>query len=247
MNSMIDERSGMSVLRLEQAIYGSQRSALSRGYHVLAKSPGVSSEAVTQLNRWCPSHGSLLGEAHDSWSLNFHPVGRNRFALSRTVYGGPEFSNRGGLQVMTMVLILDERHLSHYDNNPFAVARVARSWGLLRWRPRFPQSLQPAKLPCATISEATPRTLRDRHGAVTAMKAVLAGGFVALTSCHVSIDMLESLLLQVRPEHRLQLSFTTGLKPSPQRPFRLHLVDKAMSAKLRLASQYVTVGIGEIP
>ena len=116
---------------LEQAVFTSTKSRQGEGYHVVAKSPGVSSGMTTALNRRCPSHGALQENASDFESLNFHRLTPNTLAVSRTVYGGKEYSNRGGLQVVTIVLVVKDLQLEGYVNDPFCLARMARSLGHL--------------------------------------------------------------------------------------------------------------------
>lgn len=228
-------------VHVEQAVYGSRRSVLQRGYHLIAKSPGITGDNITHLNRWCPSHGALLDEAVDASSLNFHPLGSDNYAISRTVYGEPEFSNRGGLQVVTSILVLGKDQLARYDNNPFAVARMARAEGLLRWSPAAIRILATVALRPAASEKMSHDDPGDAPNMTKALAAVRSGEPIVLTSSSVSPELLETLFLKVSPNERLGLSFTTGLKPSPQRPFRLHLLDEQAVRGLRLGSQNLPV------
>ena len=90
-------------------------------------------------------------------------------------------------------------------------------------------------------SEKLPSEPEKTTRMLKALKAVLSGEPIVLTSDEVTPDLLESLFLQIRPVQRLRISFTTGLKPSPQRPFRLHLLDEGSVRNLRLVSQNLPV------
>ncbi len=114
-------------MRVEQAIYTSAVTNRGRGYHLVSRSAGITHGLETRLNLWCPSHASLLDPDDDASSLNFHPLDHDHFSLSRTVNGGPEFSQRGGLQVVTLILVFNREQLAGYVNNSLALARTARA------------------------------------------------------------------------------------------------------------------------
>lgn len=214
---------------LEQAIYTSSKTRHGEGYHVVAKSPGIAGDIVAALNRWCPSHATL-GSDMDAESLNFHRLVGSTFAFSRTVYGGKEFSGRGGLQVVSIVLLLDQSHLKGYENNPFHLARVARSRGHLRWSPPIPDRLPQVELPdfdpveslllgeesCPEIDSIPQRIRCGKRVAVVTGQ----GGTSARSN-----KIAEAVLKSMPVSERINFSFTTGLKWSKQRPFQLHMLE----------------------
>lgn len=103
----------------EQAIFSSESGPSKQGYRLVAHSSGVSKDQVNCLTQWGPSHGSLLSDGLDFESLNYHPLGEEYVAISRTVYGGPEYSQRGSFQIFTRSILLKRELLAQYDNNPW--------------------------------------------------------------------------------------------------------------------------------
>lgn len=221
---------------LEQAIFTSCKTRRGQGYHVVAKSPGLTGEMVKSLNRWCPSHSSLLTPSLDESSLNFHPLTSSFFALSRTVYGGKEYSRRGGLEVATMVVVAARENFAGYDNHPLRLARVARALGHLRWQPSFAERLSPIELPDSEYSESIFCSDCSPGNHDSIINELIAGKSIALVAESDGIAWLEAAISGLPRERRLELHFATGLKWSKQRPFRLQLM-KYIDQPTRLRMQ----------
>ena len=226
---------------LEQAIYTSMESSRGRGYHLVSRSAGIDNDWATQLNRWCPSHASLLKSDNNASSLNFHQLNRDHFVLSRTTHGGPEFSQRGGLQVVTLILILRRDQLIGYSNNPFAVARTARSLGHLRWDNRYPALLPKIELPDTASSEQIIPPKLYRFPMLDQLESLLLSEEqVAIVTENQGLGAIEAILTQLQPSKRCSLSFTSGLKPSRHRPFRIHVIPYVdMQTRLKLSSLHI--------
>ena len=185
--------------------------------------------------RWGPSHASLLDDRPNAESLNFHPLTDDWYVLSRTVYGGPEYSGRGGLQVFTHFLLLRGEQLPGYENNPVVVARTARLLGALRLLLNIPSHLPSLELPdrplkgCA--AQQPPRIfLREEI-----IRSLRFPNRVAVIGVRDPLPVLTQIVRDLPSEERRKLSFTTGLKPSVHRDFRLHFlgdVDAAIHAQL---------------
>ena len=222
---------------VEQAIYTSAQTSRGRGYHLVSRSAGITGDMESQLNRWCPSHASLLDPSDDASSLNFHPLEGDYFSLSRTVYGEREYSQRGGLQVVTLILVLQRRHLAGYGNNPLTLARVARALGHVRWRNEFPPRLPEVDLPDEASSEfIAPTPSRAFPLLEETVNLLRRDQDVALLTESDGLAFIAAILERLAEPERCQLSFTSGLKPSQQRPFRLHVIrhaDRETQQKLR--------------
>ena len=80
----------------EQAIFTSLPRRGKAGYHLVARSPGVSDSEATTLATWSPSHGALIVDAPNRTSVNFLPLPGGRFALSRTCEGRPSTAAGAG-------------------------------------------------------------------------------------------------------------------------------------------------------
>jgi hypothetical protein len=229
-------------MRVEQAIFTSTRSARVQGYHLAARSSGIDDELGRILTRWAPSHGALASSEPEATSLNCHPVGDRWLAVSRTAYGGPEYSARGGLELFTRFLLVRPDQLDGYDNNPLAFARVAIALGHMRFEPEFSGQLPPIELPRDSLSALGSSLGGD--GACSNLRHTLAGnGRAAVVGDSNPVASLANLLRHTVRRERLELSFTTGLKPSLHRPFRLQFLS-TIDAVLR--RQLIGQGIAVI-
>lgn len=230
---------------VEQAVFTSSKTRRGEGYHVVAESPGVSNEIVTALNRWCPSHASLQSGTHHEQSLSFHPLSVNTVALARTTYGLKEFSNRGGLQVVTIALVLRRDQLAGYGNNCFRLARVARSLGYMRWQPQFPERLAAIELPDEEFSEA----FLSRDAGPTkpdlveeAVLELLRLNRRVVVIAEGGSRLTENIVEQLTPEQRLCCFFSTALRWSKQRPYRVQVLrDIDQRTRIRMKMDEVNI------
>ena len=213
----------------DQAVYTSLDRRGKAGYHLVARSPGVSESEASALARWCPSHDGLTVDAVNTVSVNFHPLPGGRFALSRTCQGRPEYSGRGGRQVYTHALVLDLDALRASGFSPFRIYRDALALGYPYYRPE-PDATLP-RVPLSGMSNgraAVGRVANARALGLPVFDAVLsqlnAGQNVVLPYGGDRAALAESLIDQVEPDALLDTSFATSLTPSNVRPFRLHIV-----------------------
>src|SRR5439155_11770214 len=114
--------------------------------------------------------------------------------------------------------------LAQFANDPFLVLRALSAAGRLLVHDRIPSSLASVPLVGRTerfdlarthdiVIEISERVFRDLVAAVVSHDRV-----AVLTSGNVE-RLLQSLLHALPLEQRLSVSFTTGLKDSPRRPF----------------------------
>ena len=211
---------------VEQAIFTSAQTNRSVGYQVAARSPGICEADVRELAVWGPSHDSLLELGPDATSFNFHSLPSGAYCLSRTTPAGWEYSGRGGHRVYTQCLIVPPEVLARFANNPFALMRAALAGGMLEIHDEVPRQLE--RLQLAGRAAAVNQALLSRlaadlgpeslamvvHGALESTRLAISGApsaehlFAALISC-------------LPPECRAEFSFSTGLKFSSRRPFRI--------------------------
>lgn len=217
----------------EQAIFTSLTRLGKSGYHLVARSPGISDSDAIALATWAPSHGALIVDAANPTSVNFHPMPSGRYALSRTCEGPPEYSGRGGRQLYTHALVVDSEKLRQSRHRIFAIYRDALALGYLHYQAAPEPVLQPVAL--STVypppaedepgGDAVPgldpeslQQVRDRLTSGDDVKLPYAGDRIALAEC---------LLAPLEPAALAELSFTTSLQPSAARPYRLVLVNQA--------------------
>jgi hypothetical protein len=214
---------------VEQAIFTSLPREGKEGYHVVARSPGVSDAEAVGLATWSPSHGALVVDAANRTSLNFHPLPGGRFALGRTCEGPAEYSGRGGRQLYTHVLILELEQLKRAGGHPIVVYRDALALGHLNYRPEPKARLQPVDL-CDLPRRAAPSAWADRARGLglpplePLRSQLLAGQSLKVPHAGDRIALAECLLGPLPAEALLIISFATSLQPSVVRPYRLLLL-----------------------
>jgi len=181
------------------------------------------------LARWAPSHGALIVDRNNRTSVNFHPISGGRFALSRTCAGPPEYSGRGGDQLYTHFLIVDNAALASVGFHPFAIYRDAMALGCFLYQVDPKEVLDPVRLSqlhphrdasswadrAGELGFPKPRLVLDKLLSGQPVRFAYAGDRAALAEC--LIGMLPS---QAVP----RASFATSLVRSSVRPFALSLV-----------------------
>jgi GTPase-associated protein 1, N-terminal domain type 2 len=214
---------------VEQAIFTSVRRQARGGYHLVSRSKGVSEADAQSLTTWSPSHGSLLIDEHNRVSVNFHPMPDGRFALSRACEGPPEYSGRGGRQLYTHIMILEDQALDAAGGQPFALYRNALALGYLFYQANPPEKLEPLKLPVFHIGRDEASWLA--HSVELGLPPLdplrtklLAGRPVRFTYAGDRALLAECLLSSLPANIVRRTSFATSLEPSHVRPYILSLV-----------------------
>jgi GTPase-associated protein 1 len=216
----------------EQAIFTSLPRRGKAGYHLVARSPGVSDSEANALTIWSPSHGALIVDDSNRSSANFHPLPGGRYALSRTCEGLGEYSGRGGRQLYTHALIVDDKKLRQAGNQPFSLYRDALALGYLHYRPEPDTTLRPVKLSSLYLA-TDPAYWTERAGALGLssledwLERLTSNQAVELAYAGDRMLLAECLIGLVPPESRPQVSFATSLRPSMVRPYQLVLIDTA--------------------
>jgi len=216
-------------MRLEQAIFTSLKSSRLDGYQLAAVSPGIPDAVAQELTVWGPAHDSLWDTRLDARSVNFHPLASGDYCLSITSLGGAEYSGRGGGRVYTQMFLLPPDVLARFANDPFLVLRALSAAGRLVVYDEVPQKLSRVPLlgrseqPEATLvplvlDEVGDKVFSDLTCAVAESQSV-----AVVTSGHVE-RLFQALLHAFSPDDRVKISFTTGLKDSARRPFKLFVL-----------------------
>jgi len=228
---------------IEQAVFTSAETDRAAGYQVVATSPGVCGADVRELAVWGPSHDALLESAPDAVSLNFHPLPSGNYCVSRTNPAGWEYSGRGGARVYTQCLIVSPATLARFANNAFALSRAALAAGLLRLHDEVPKRLAPLRL--AGRAPACDSTLLARLCAnpgpdwlASLVQAALTSNALAISGGPPAEQMIAGLVNCLPPECRIQFSFSTGLKFSSRRPFRVIAISQDPEERRRVERLY---------
>jgi hypothetical protein len=214
---------------IEHAIYTSLERRGRSGYHVVARSAGISESDATLLGGWCPSHGSLIVDDHNRQSVSFHRLTPGRYVIARTCEGPPEYSGRGGRQLYTHALVFETSQLQIAANQVISLFRAARSMGHMQYSADPPAALKPLELPDA-YPERIPKGIIRRPAALEPesdfpriARELCLGRDMRMAIDGDRLRYVEELLGHLPKEAVLDLSFTTSLRPSKTRPFQLLL------------------------
>jgi hypothetical protein len=211
---------------VEQAVFTSAETDRSAGYQVVAQSPGVCEADVRELAVWGPSHDSLLEWGPEAASINFHPLPSGAFCVSRTTAAGWEYSSRGGHRVYTQCLIVPPEVLRRFANHPLALMRAVLAGGMLQVYECVPRRLEPLRLAggAAPVNQTLLARLAANPGPrsmATLVQAAFDSACLAVAGRPSAGELIAGLLNCLPPECRPDFSFSTGLKFSSRRPFRI--------------------------
>jgi len=228
---------------VEQAIFTSAVTDRSAGYHVVAQSPGVCEADVRELAVWCPSHDSLLEWGPEAESFNFHPLPSGGYCISRTTPAGWEYSGRGGHRIYTHCLLVPRDVLARFANNPFSVIRAATAAGLFTLHHRVPARLEPLVLAgsAVPVDQNLLARLAANPGPRAMARLVQAARdtvCLALSGEPSAGELMAGLFSCLPPPCRTEFSFSTGLKFSGRRPFRLIAMSDDPAEQRWLAHQH---------
>ena len=236
-------------MQVEQISYGSLKRRRMKGYQIIGKSPGVDSPMAGAFCKWAPSHNSIETvddqPPTDAWGLSFFSLTDRNYAIARTVHGGPEYSGRGGLAVVTNALVLSSKQMAAFEFHAIDLARTAIALGKLVLQLDNDESLpavtltgQPIALhpPESDFTDSTPPLL-PRHAvnwiARESVSLLRDERRIMIVGRCDPLPILTLLLDQLKPPERAEASFACGLKPSNRREFRLQFTQERMSPKLQ--------------
>ncbi|HEX5446142.1 MAG TPA: hypothetical protein VFW87_20105 [Pirellulales bacterium] len=211
---------------IEQAIFTSAEMSRREGYQLVAHSPGIDEGDLRELSAWGPSHDSLLAAGDDAVSVNFFGLPSGCFCVSKTTPGGQEYSARGGPKVYTQCLVVDAEGLARFANNPFALLNAAFAQGSVRVHEKIPEALEAFRLAgrAAAVDQAALAQLRSEPGVTwlaALLEAAIASPAIAIVGGNHALRLVAGLFNALPVECRPHFSFSTGLKYSPRRPFRV--------------------------
>lgn len=216
-------------MRLEQAIYTSQPGPRLAGYQLAAVSPGIGPQLARELTSWGPAHDALWDRRADARSVNFHPLSTGEWCLSWTRVAGEEYSGRGGGRVYTQMFVVPHAVLERFDGDPFLILRALAAAGRLSVHDPVPPTLPTVPL-VGRGSHGDPtlqtHVLEEIGPAVFARirRALMESPRVAVVTAGQVERLFQALIRSFPPSQRPAISFTTGLKDTPCRPFRLFVL-----------------------
>lgn len=233
----------MSMMQVEQAVFASSDRGAVKGYHLVACSAGLDRHSGEILARWAPTR--LSSDDSGQWIISSFPMSNDRYAVARTVIGGPEYSLRGGSQVVTLFLILNREQYCSYGYDPIAVAENALATGWMRLPLEMPQETLPRVFMfehpvCSPKTESYMAATNLAASNMAARGAQSCRPAKPISLLEEVVDLIESkqrvavlgladpmaaaaqFVASLSVDCREKLSLTTGLTPSVRRPFQLH-------------------------
>jgi GTPase-associated protein 1, N-terminal domain type 2 len=231
---------------IEQAIFTSAQTDRAEGYQLAGRSAGLSTEDARELAVWGPSHDSLLEQSGEPASTNFHRLSSGAYCVSRTTLVGAEYSGRGGAQVYTQFLVVPPPLLARFSNNPFAILRAATASGALAVGRQIPEVLEPFRLSgraAAVDLELLAQLGRNPGPAAMAtfVQTALACDRLAVAAGSQAEQWFAGLISLLPIECRVEFSFATGLKHSPNRAVRISALPGDPSSWRAIARQGITL------
>lgn len=219
----------MGVMNVEQAVFASSDRGRIKGYQVVASSAGIDRSMIQELCRWAPTQ--IPSDDPKDWTINYFPISSDAMAVTRTVLGGPEYSGRGGTQVVTLILVLSDEQFMAYGCNPITVANAALVMGYLRLpldpdNEALPQAVVPSR-PIVELDIENDLGDRDEKLLDQVTDLVKEMHRVAVVGFQDPIEAVRRIVPRLSVEARRQFSFTTGLTPTVRRPFQLHFLPSA--------------------
>lgn len=234
--------------RVEQAIFTSQRGERLAGYQLTSRSPGIDDATALQLSNWGPAHDALETRLARS-STSLFVLDDERVCVSHTQLAGTEYSGRGGGRVYTHSFVLPSESLGQFQFNPFLILRAFRSAGRTQPRRDPPAQLDSFQL-VGRASRSAVATQEGQHFFDEATCEKLIWALAAEQPVYIAGDesleaALEAVLQLPGEQDRTIITFATGLKLSPRRPFQLQAVplDQVLLRQLQRNEHALVVSI----
>jgi hypothetical protein len=233
---------------VEQAVFTAPKSGHTAGYQVVAKSSGVGEADAQELAAWGPTHDSMHHTGPDAESFNFHPLPSGMYCISRTVPAG--WAHGDGTQIAyTQCLLAPPEVLLRFGNNPFAIIHAATAQSA--WHVHSLSSEVPEPLlligGASPVDQAFLEQLAVDPGPenmASLVQMAREAACLAVTGTPWPAHLIAGLFHCLPQECRLEFSFSTGLKFSPRRPFRIVTLS-GDAAEQRWVEQYPNVSVLE--
>ncbi len=211
---------------IEQAIFTSVRSGRNEGYQLAAASPGVTMADKQELAQWGPGHDALYDPRGTAESINCHRMGSGCQCVSRTVLAGREYSGRGGYRVYTHFFLIPEPLSQRFSYHPFRIMEALIVSGRADVLKPVPDQLGTASLVGRSTTAKTAEIERlcqllGPEKLAALLNAALRCETLGVSSPVPAHRLFAVLLDLLPPMHRRAFSWTTGLRVSPRRPYRL--------------------------
>ncbi len=232
----------------------------------LAISRGIERMDLAEIRNWSAGSDDLISSAPLACSWNFHPLPSGKFCLSRTSRLTLLFPKEDARQVFTHGILIPPEFLKDYANNAITLFHHLEKLGLWRAGLEVMRQLWDSETDGRTHTEPISnaeimpvlRTLTMDGGAeavrleslnafarttgIRRFSAILdqiLGNFTTVLTGNAVPEMMMEALLDVLPVGcRTDFSFSTGLKFSPKRLFRVIFVGNSATEQDNVRYMY---------
>lgn len=228
---------------IEQAILISDQTCPHDGWPMVAYSPGIGELDRREIDLRSPAHAALWDRGADARSVDFFQLPSGCYCISQSTLASHDNKLRRRRPVYTQFLVMDASALATFSNNALALLAAAFAQGHVRALEQVPTDLEPFRLcgRATAVDEAALSRLVSDPGVTwlqALVEAALSTPQVALLAPMHAQRLLSGLINCLPLECRLEFSFSTGLKYSPLRPFRIACLGGNLAEQRRLAERY---------
>jgi hypothetical protein len=230
------------MILIEQAIFTSAREDACGGCRLVAASSGVGVDDRRELAAWGPSYDGLWQPRAESRSVNFHPLPSGRFCISRTTLSGWGQGSHDPPRVWTHCLVVPSAGLREFADNPLALLEEAAAAGAFDAPPEGQAELQPLALDggapavdLALLEQVSEQLGPERLAALVG--AALDSVCLAVSGGRPVYQLVAAVLNCLPVECRSEFSFSTELKFSSRRPYRIIGLPRGQAERAWLAQR----------
>lgn len=237
-----DRGAGLKIVLIEQAIFASDQTCPHDGQPMVAYSPGIEDLDRREIALCSPAHAALWEHGADAGNVDFFRLPSGCYCISQSTLAG-EHKLRRGTRVYTQFLVADAEALAAFSNNALALLATAFAQGHVRVLEQVPADLEPFRLcgRAVAVDEAALGGLVSDPGVTwlqALVEAALSAPQIALLAPQHAQRLIAGLINCLPVECRLDFSFSTGLKYSARRPFRIVCLGGDLADQRRLAQRY---------
>jgi hypothetical protein len=208
---------------LQQALFTSVQAGENEGYQIAGHSAGVDAAMRRELTIWGPSHDSLQPGFNETGSINGHTLSDGRYCLSFTKATSDEYSGRGQ-NVATWLLIANADAVGLCGHHPLRLLESALAAGWTRGEVTQEIALVGRSQPVHLEAVAEACSVFPAETLAALVEQASGPARLAVLLDHDQRLLIDALLSLLPIERRGSVSFTTGLLPSANRDFHLHVL-----------------------
>jgi hypothetical protein len=231
---------------IEQAIFTQPQGDRSSASRLVNASPGISADDARELAAWGPGHDCLTASGPAAASFNFHPLPSGAFCLSRTVRATEPGEHRGSPCLYTHCLVATPGLLERFANHPFALYHAVTASPVPAVHQGACEQLETLRFEgrAAAVDQILLARLAVNPGPRwmgALVAAALDSVCLAVTNGPRPEELISGLLYCLPVSCRTEFSFATGLRFSPQRPFRIIGSSNAVDLRALAERYHLTV------